>query len=127
MLPIKSFKQYLETRDKDYLPDDKKRNGLADPDPGELKQPHKPSEKDISLAKQAVQLIMGRSAKWHRTLYRFLRKSGEKIPEVGRVVDGMDKPKNYDKLFSPQIGKNDVEPDILAPSSADTAQSFYKQ
>jgi hypothetical protein len=131
-MPLKSFRQYVEDRDQDSpegsnLPDGKRRNGLADPDPGELKQPHKPNSKDIDLAKQAVQLIMGRSAKWHRTLYKFLRRCGEKIPDVGHIVDNMSKPKDYDKLFGPQLGKNDVEPDVLSPNSADSSPAYYQK
>jgi hypothetical protein len=131
-MPLKSFKQYVEDRDEDFpsdsnLPDRKSRNGLADPDPGQLKEPHKPNSKDLDLAKQAVQLIMGRNAKWHRTLYRFLTKCGEKIPDVGHVVDNMSKPLNYDKLFSPHIGKNDIEPDVLSPNSADSSPAFYQK
>jgi hypothetical protein len=126
-----SFKNYVEMRDTpgdppegSNLPDGKSRNGLADPDPGELKKPHKPNSKDLDLAKQAVQLIMSRSAKWHRSLYKFLRKCGEKIPDVGHIVDNMSKPKGYD---SPQIGMNDREPDELAPNSADSSPAFYQK
>lgn len=130
---MKKFSQWLKLReDQDSpegsnLPDNKRRNGLADPDPGELKQPHKPNSKDIDLAKQAVQLIMGRSSKWHRTLYKFLRRCGEKIPDVGHIVDNMSKPKDYDKLFGPQLGKNDVEPDVLSPNSADSSPAYYQK
>lgn len=127
-----SFKKYVEDRDQDSpigsnMPDGKRRNGLADPDPGELQQPHKPDSKDLDLAKRAVQLIMGRNAKWHRTIYKFLRKCGEKIPEVGHIVDEMSKPKDYDKLFGPQVGKNDIEPDVLSPNGADSSPSFYQK
>lgn len=132
MPPLKSFKQYVEMRDqisldRSDLPDDKMRSGLADPDPGQLKQPHKPDSKDLDLAKQAVQLVMGRSAKWHRTIYKFLLRCGQKIPEVGHVVDNMKKPVGYDKLFGPQMGKNDVEPDVLSPNGADSSPAFYQK
>lgn len=128
---IKSFKNYVESRDEDSpegsnLPDGKMRNGLADPDPGELKKPHKPNSQDLDLAKQSIQLIMSRSAKWHRTLYKFLKKCGEKIPDVGQLVDNMSKPKDYYKLFGPKMGKGDIEPDILSPSSADSSPSYYQ-
>lgn len=130
-MPLKSFKQYVESRDEDSpegsnLPDGKQRNGLADPDPGELRKPHKPNSQDLDLAKQAVQLIMSRSAKWHRTLYKFLRRCGEKIPDVGHVVDNMSKPKGYQKLFGPHMGKDDIEPDVLSPNSADSSPAYYQ-
>ena len=121
-----SFKKYVENRDQD-LPDAKPRNGLADPDPGELKQPHKPNSKDIDLAKRAIQLIMTRSEKWNRTLYRFLRRVGERIPDVGHIVDNMTRPSAYDKLYGVGLGKNDREPDVLSPSSADTSVDFYQK
>lgn len=132
MSSFKSFRQYVETRDQvspegSNLPSRKSRNGLADPDPGELRQPHKPDSKDLDLAKQAVQLVMGRNEKWNRTIYRFLRRCGEKIPEVGHIVDQMNKPKEYDKLFNTQLGRKDVEPDVLSPSGADSSPSFYQK
>lgn len=128
---IKSFKHYLEMRDEDSpegsnLPDGKIRNGLADPDPGELKQPHKPNTQDLDLAKQAVQLIMTRSAKWNRTLYKFLKRCGEKIPDVGHCVDKMTRPKGYYKLFGQPRSKGDIEPDVLSPNSADGSPAFYQ-
>lgn len=107
------------------IPSGKERNALGDPDPAELKKPHKVNSKDLDYAKQAVQLIMGRNSKWHRTVYRFLRKCGEKIPEVGHLVDNMTAPKQYDKLFNPL--KNNIEPDILSPSSADSSPAFYQK
>lgn len=120
-----SFKQYVENQAQ--IPDIKPRNGLADPDPGQLKEPHKPDNKDLELAKQAVQLIMNRSAKWHRTIYKFLRRCGDKIPEVGHAVDNMSKPRDYDKYFGLGIGKQDIEPDVLSPNSADGSPSYYQK
>jgi len=124
MNKFKPFSQYVEERDQYFheennLPDGKLRNGLADPDPGELKQPHKVNSKDLDLAKQAVQIIMRRSTKWHRNMYNFLRKCAEKIPEVGHLVDNMEKPKDYEKIFGSKIGENDDEPNSLVPNSSD--------
>ena len=125
---MSNFKKYVEDRDSDIesdslygMPDNKVRNGLADPDPTELKQPHKPNSRDLDLAKQAVQLIMMRSPKWNLILYKFLRKCGEKIPDVNHLVDNMTRPKELNKLFG-----REKQPDELSPSSADTPPAYYQ-
>lgn len=115
-MAFKTFSQFLEEH-----PDDKQRYGLADPDPGELRQPHNPNSKDIDLAKQAVQLMMMRNAKWHRKLYRFLKKSGDKIPEIGHIISSMTKPKDVaDK-------KGEKPFDVLAPNTADSSPAFFQK
>lgn len=106
-----SYRQFLEQQ----------RYGLADPDPGELKKPHSVSDKDVELAKQCVQLMMGRNLKWHRTLYKFLRRAGTAIPDINRLVDQMQQP----KPVSPKRAGRSF--DDVAPSSADSSPAFYQQ
>jgi hypothetical protein len=128
-IPFKTFRQYVEDNDQNSpediqnMPGIKARNGLADPDPGEVKKPHKPNSKDVDLAKSAIQIMMGRNAKWHYKLWKFLRSAGERIPEIGHIVDQMSKPKNA----NPPLGFKEKEPDELAPNSADGSPAFYQQ
>jgi hypothetical protein len=129
MPPTKTFRQYVEQMDGNLpddmtnMPDGKQRNGLADPDPGDLKKPHKPNSQDVDLAKQATQLMMLRSSKWHRKLYKFLRRVGDKIPDIGHLVDQMTKPKDV----GPAFGDKDKQPDVLSPNSADSSPAYYQK
>lgn len=123
---FKSFRKFLEeTDDEMSLPDNKKRNGLADPDPGEIKRPHKTDPQELDLAKRAIQIGMGENPKWELRIYKFLKKMGENIPNVGNVVNKMSKPKGFDQLNAPELGKNDMQPDVLSPNSADSPPAFY--
>lgn len=129
-MAFKTFKKYVEAMDADDMtgmPDNKSRNGLADPDPGEMKNPHKPKPQDLDMAKQAIQIGMTHNPKWELKVYSFLKKMGHRIPEVGNIVDQMTKPKGYDKMTSPQMGKNDNQPDVLSPNSADSSPAFYQK
>jgi hypothetical protein len=128
-MAFKSFQKYVEDADRvedgSNVPDNKKRNGLADPDPGEVKSQHKPRPQDLDLAKQAIQIGMGHNSTWEFRIYKFLKKMGQSIPQVGNLVDQIAKPKGFDQLTAPQLGKNDKQPDVLSPSSADAPPAFY--
>jgi hypothetical protein len=126
-MPFKTFKTYVAEQDMTGMPGEKSRNGLADPDPGELKNPHKPQPQDLDMAKQAIQIGMTHNPKWELKVYNFLKKMGTRIPEVGNLVDQMTKPKGFDRLTAPQLGKSDLQPDVMSPNSADSSPAFYQQ
>lgn len=129
-MSLKSFRKYVEEMDNgdmSNMPDATPRNGLADPNPGEKKDPHKPKPQDLDIAKQAIQIGMTQNPKWELRIYNFLKKMGSSLPQVGNLVDQMTKPKGYDKLHAPQMGKNDQQPDVLSPNSADSSPAFYQK
>ncbi len=121
---MKRFHRYVEEMDMAQQ-QDKPRQGLADPDPGTPRDDHKPRAQDLDLAKQAIQIAMTASSKYHRKVYKFLRELSLKLPQLGNLVDQMNTPEGYND-HAP-LGKGDKQPDVLSPNSADGSPAFYQK